>query len=68
MASIVIGVTPSKKITTVRKVGEGAFQQETLSDAIQMGTEIGFALNNSLMKKLKEEEKIETSNKVGFLG
>jgi exosome complex component RRP42 len=36
-ASLVVGVTPDGRITTMRKMGAGSFHQHTLAEALKLG-------------------------------
>lgn len=66
-SGVIVSVTDNKKITAVRKIGSGSLHQESLSSMLQTGAEIGAVLNKILMDKLKDEEKMGKSKKVGFL-
>ena len=45
-SSLVMGVTPSGRVTTLRKMGSGSFHQQTLTAAIELGKYIFFSFTH----------------------
>jgi len=67
-ASLVVAVTPSGELATVKKVGGGSFHPDTLITATKLAVEVGKELNTALMDKVKQEEEMgPRREKVGFL-
>lgn len=67
-ACVVMGVTPSGKVTAVRKTGAGSFHFETMAEALKMGTVVGREINEALARKLAEEERLGMHRtRYGFL-
>ena len=67
-ACVVMGVTPSGKVTAVRKTGAGSFHSETMAEALKMGTVVGREINEALSRKLAEEERLGMHRtRYGFL-
>lgn len=66
-ASLLVSVTAQQNVTAVRKVGSGSLHPDTLTTMLQTGREVGSSLNTILLAKLKEEERLNPSQKVGFL-
>ena len=67
-SSLVLGVTPEGKITTVKKSGPGAFNMDTLCRAMQDAQETGVKIQAVLMDKILTEERMGFGRKkVGFL-
>ena len=67
-ASLVMGVTPEGKVTTVKKAGPGAFNMDSLQNAVQDGQEIGIQVQRILLEKILKEERMGIGRKkVGFL-
>jgi len=67
-ASLVIAVTPSASITTIKKIGGGSFHPNSISAATKQAAQIGVDVNKSLMQKLSQEEAMgRKRDKVGFL-
>ena len=67
-ASLVMGVKPNGKITTVKKLGSGSFHPATLNEALGTGVGIATEIHDALRAKLIQEEKIGARReKVGFL-
>jgi len=67
-ASLVMGVTPNGKVTTVKKAGPGAFNMESLQTAVQDGKDIGVQVQKVLMEKILKEERMGIGRKkIGFL-
>jgi len=67
-ASLVTAVTASGRITAVTKAGRGSMHPATVSQAIQMASELGAVLNKALTSQLEAEERIEDRQIRGFLG
>ena len=53
---LVLGVTGSGKVTTVKKTGSGSFNAQGMAEALKVGVDIGREVNDLLLKKLVEEE------------
>ncbi|XP_058809162.1 exosome complex exonuclease RRP42 [Phymastichus coffea] len=67
-ASTVISVMPNGKISSIIKIGYGSLQPSTLSKTLEMGTNIGIRLNESLISALKSEENLGPNRPIiGFL-
>jgi len=67
-ASLVVAVTPSGSLATVRKVGGGSFHPATLVSATKMAVSVATEINRVLMAKLDQEELLgENREKIGFL-
>lgn len=67
-ASLVIGVTPSGKVTVVKKCGSGTFNLDSMTRAISDASEIGAKIQTLLMEKLLKEDRMGIGRKkVGFL-
>ena len=67
-ACVVMGVTPSGRVTAVRKTGAGSFHSETMAEALKMGTVVGREINEALARKLAEEERLGMHRtRYGFL-
>ena len=67
-ASLVMGVTPDGKVTTVKKAGPGAFNMDSLQTAVQDGKDIGVQVQKVLMEKILKEERMGIGRKkIGFL-
>lgn len=67
-ASLLVSVSPTGHLTTVKKIGGGSFQPNSLHSATKQAVEVGTLLNRKLMIKLKQEEALgRTREKVGFL-
>ena len=66
-SSLVIGVTPSGRVTTVKKCGPGAFNMDSLCKAMQDGIETGIKIQQVLMDKILSEEKMSNKKAIGFL-
>jgi len=67
-ASVVMGVTPDGHVTTMKKVGSGAFNFESLQRAVESGKEVGMNVQKVLMEKILKEERMGIGRKkVGFL-
>lgn len=67
-ASLVVAVTPSGGVATVRKVGGGSFHPGTLVSATKMAVSVGTEVNRVLMAKLEQEEMLgDNREKIGFL-
>ncbi|EZA57192.1 hypothetical protein DMN91_007272 [Ooceraea biroi] len=68
VASLVMSVTPNGKVTSVVKLGSGSLLSNTLIKMLQVGKDISLKLNETLMRELKEEDKLGRSKPVcGFL-
>nr|ACO10388.1 Exosome complex exonuclease RRP42 [Caligus rogercresseyi] len=67
-AAIVVAVTPSGRISSLRKVGSGSFHIDTLEDALATAGHVGTSLNKALFQKLQQEESLGSSRVCsGFL-
>lgn len=67
-ASLVVAVTPSGGVATIRKVGGGSFHPGTLVSATKMAVGVGTEVNRVLMVKLDQEEGLgDNRQKIGFL-
>lgn len=67
-ASLVMGVNPAGKVTTLRKFLPGCFHQETLSEAMQVGCSVALDLHKALKVKLLQEAEMGIHRKkMGFL-
>jgi len=67
-ASLVVAVTPSGGVATIRKVGGGSFHPGTLVSATKMAVSVGTEVNRVLMIKLDQEEGLgDNRQKIGFL-
>ena len=67
-ASMVLGVTPEGQVTTVKKIGSGTFNLDSLQRAVEDGKEIGKQIQSVLMAKLLKEERMGVGRKkLGFL-
>ena len=66
-SALVIGVTPSGRVTTVKKCGPGAFNLDSVCKALQDGVETGMKIQQVLMDKILSEEKMCRKKPVGFL-
>ncbi|ELT89253.1 hypothetical protein CAPTEDRAFT_159382 [Capitella teleta] len=56
LAKVVFGVTENGSISSMRKIGSGSLDPNTINDMIQSAKRVGLSLNDSLAEKLKEEE------------
>jgi exosome complex component RRP42 len=67
-ASLLLAVSPSGFITTVKKIGGGSFQQDSIESATRQAVDVGTDVNLKLMQKLKQEEALgRKREKIGFL-
>ena len=67
-ASLVMGVLPDGRVTTVKKLGSGSFHPGTMNEALNTGVLIAQEIHDALKVKLEEEERLGTKRqKVGFL-
>jgi len=67
-ASLLVAITPKGEIATLRKIGGGSFHPATMLSATKLAISVGTELNNALMVKLIQEEKMgESREKIGFL-
>ncbi|NXV79072.1 EXOS7 protein, partial [Atlantisia rogersi] len=69
LAGLLVSVTSKGALTSVRKVGKGSLDPESIFEMMETGKRVGKALHAALQKILDEEESLGTSRqKVGFLG
>ncbi|NXD19448.1 EXOS7 protein, partial [Spelaeornis formosus] len=69
LASLLVSVTSKGAITSMKKVGKGSLDPESIFEMMETGQRVGKALHIALQKILDEEESLGTSRpKVGFLG
>ncbi|NXK87541.1 EXOS7 protein, partial [Formicarius rufipectus] len=69
LASLLISVTSKGTLTSVKKVGKGSLDPESIFEMMETGQRVGKSLHIALQKILDEEESLGTSRpKVGFLG
>ncbi|NXS31812.1 EXOS7 protein, partial [Pomatostomus ruficeps] len=69
LASLLISVTSKGAITSMKKVGKGSLDPESIFEMMETGQRVGKSLHIALQKILDEEERLGTSRpKVGFLG
>jgi len=68
MARLIIGVSETGTVTTIRKEGGGSLHPDSISEMIDSGQRVGQMLNKSLMLALvKEEKEGKTQKLTGFL-
>lgn len=69
LASLLVSVTSKGTLTSIKKVGRGSLDPESIFEMMETGKKVGKALHVALQKILDEEESLGTSRqKVGFLG
>ncbi|XP_009462791.1 PREDICTED: exosome complex component RRP42 [Nipponia nippon] len=69
LASLLISVTSKGALTSMKKVGKGSLDPESIFEMMETGKRVGKSLHIALQKILDEEESLGTSRqKVGFLG
>ncbi|NXT02273.1 EXOS7 protein, partial [Jacana jacana] len=69
LASLLISVTSKGALTSMKKVGKGSLDPESIFEMMETGKRVGKSLHIALQKVLDEEERLGTSRqKVGFLG
>ncbi|NXN95196.1 EXOS7 protein, partial [Rhinopomastus cyanomelas] len=69
LASLLVSVTSKGALTSMKKVGKGSLDPESIFEMMETGKKVGKALHIALQKTLDEEESLGTSRqKVGFLG
>lgn len=67
-ASLVMAVTPEGNVTTVKKVGPGAFNMDSLQRAVDEGKEVGIQVQKALLEQIQKEERMGIGRKkIGFL-
>lgn len=67
-ASLVMSVMLNGKITSVMKMGYGSVQPNTLIKMLEVGKSVALKLNQTLMERLEEENKLGRSKPIyGFL-
>uniref|UniRef100_A0A0B7A1K3 Ribosomal RNA-processing protein 42 n=1 Tax=Arion vulgaris TaxID=1028688 RepID=A0A0B7A1K3_9EUPU len=66
LARVILGVTENGTITAMRKEGSGSLHVDNISEMVDSAKKLGVELNKSLLKVLKEEEKLG-AKPVGFL-
>jgi len=66
-SGVVVSVSSGMKITAVRKIGSGSFHPDSLASMLKTGAQVGAVLNESLVARLEDEQKLETKKKVGFM-
>lgn len=68
LARLLMGVTSTGAVTTLRKEGSGSLDPDSIFDMLETGKKVGKTLNQVLMDKLQEEEKLGPKKpKMGFL-
>merc|ERR1711894_19151 len=68
LARLVMGVTESGHIAALRKGGSGSLDPDSMTDMMESGKKVGQRLNQTLLGRLQEEEKLgHTREKTGFL-
>uniref|UniRef100_A0A663DWG1 Ribosomal RNA-processing protein 42 n=1 Tax=Aquila chrysaetos chrysaetos TaxID=223781 RepID=A0A663DWG1_AQUCH len=69
LASLLISVTSKGALTSMKKMGKGSLDPESIFEMMETGRRVGKSLHIALQKILDEEESLGTSRqKVGFLG
>ncbi|KFP84393.1 PREDICTED: exosome complex component RRP42, partial [Acanthisitta chloris] len=69
LAGLLISVTSKGALTSMKKVGKGSLDPESIFEMMETGQRVGKSLHIALQKVLDEEENLGTSRpKVGFLG
>ncbi|XP_057287470.1 exosome complex component RRP42 isoform X1 [Pezoporus wallicus] len=69
LASLLVSVTSKGALTSIKKMGRGSLDPESIFEMMETGKKVGKALHVALQKILDEEESLGTSRqKVGFLG
>ncbi|NXX90886.1 EXOS7 protein, partial [Centropus bengalensis] len=69
LASLLISVTSKGTFTSMKKVGKGSLDPESIFEMMETAKKVGKSLHVALQKVLDEEESLGTSRqKVGFLG
>ena len=68
IASVLVSVSPSGHISTVRKLGVGSFHASTVMSAISLASQVGVEIHEALSNKIKQEEALgKNREKIGFL-